>query len=121
MNMPTVAFNSSLAEAIDAIQVGGERGAIVLGEDARVIGILTEGDIVRAVRRGVLMESPVEQVVTTMVELETGPLSAAELLQKFAQRGILMLPIVDDDRHLLSVQYSRDAAAILLREIRRPN
>lgn len=114
MDGPTIRLSSSLTDAIDAMQADVDRGAVVLDERDHVIGILTEGDIVRAMRRGVLTESRVEDVMTGQVRLTTEPLDPQALAFEFSVHGTLLVPVVDSSRRLLYVQRAREAVGQLL-------
>ncbi|WP_173085295.1 nucleotide sugar dehydrogenase [Fundidesulfovibrio magnetotacticus] len=48
----------TLAEAIDRILAGGRRVAFCLDDNDRLMGILTQGDVLRLVRAGVPLDAP---------------------------------------------------------------
>lgn len=114
MSFPCVSSWSSVAEAIDILQHDSDRGVIVVDAEDRVVGILTEGDIVRAIRRGVLSESLVSQVITGTVMVAMSDLSDEELAIEFINCGTLLVPVVDTDRRLVHVQRTRPAVQRLL-------
>jgi CBS domain-containing protein len=114
VNIPSILSTGSLAEAIDIIKVDIDRGVIVLDENGHVLGILTEGDIIRAMRRGILKETLVGQIMTGHVQVTTSFLSSRELAREFAESGTLLIPVVDSERRLVDVQRAREAVSILL-------
>ena len=69
MENPSINLSSSIAAAIDVLQQGEDRGVVVVDSQNHVVGILTEGDIVRAIRQGTLIEAPVETGYTGHVQV----------------------------------------------------
>lgn len=110
-----VKATNSLAEAIDAVQADDDRGVVVVDSQDHVVGILTEGDIIRAIRRGMIMEALVHQAMTVHPQIVVTPLTAEELALEFSARGTLIVPVVDADRRLVSVQRARAAVAAVLK------
>jgi len=104
----------SLTEAIDIIKDDIDRGVIVLDENDHVLGIITEGDIIVAMRRGILKETLVGQIMTGHVRVTTRLLSSRELAYEFAENGTLLIPVVDSERRLIDVQRAREAVSMLL-------
>ena len=99
---------------MDLVHFSDDRGVVVIDDDQRVLGVLTEGDIMRAIRRGVLHETRVGQVMQVNPRLSGSPLSPREFAREFAEEGTLIIPIVDDDRKLIDVQRARDCIQELL-------
>jgi CBS-domain-containing membrane protein len=114
MPFPLVTGSMTIAEAIDAIQLDLDRGVVVIDGDNHVVGIVTEGDLLRALRRGSLLESQVSSIVTGQVHVTTRGLSPSELAVEFVDNGTLLIPIVDSERRLIDIQRSRDAVRSLI-------
>ena len=58
-----VAPTTSIREAIGVIDRGAAQIALVTEADQRLVGTLTDGDIRRALLRGIDLESPVEEIM----------------------------------------------------------
>ncbi|MEO6225924.1 MAG: CBS domain-containing protein [Sphingomicrobium sp.] len=91
----TIVANAALSEAID--QLGARRiGALPVVEDGRVIGIISERDVIYCLRAHgpAVLEWPVERVMTAPV-VTTEPGSAVlAALALMTQRRIRHLPVV---------------------------
>jgi CBS domain-containing protein len=111
---PTIYTSKSISEAIDSMQADSDRGVVVVDDSENVVGILTEGDIVRAVRGGTLMEAKVSSITTGRVRSVTVPLDDSELVAEFVAHGTLLIPVVDFQRKFLYVQRTREAVSRLL-------
>lgn len=91
----------TLLDAIDVINRNRSRTAVVV-DGQKVIGVLSEGDILRALLGGADVHVPLESFVQIGFRyLKSRDLSAA--LKLMHPRGIALLPIVDDDFHLQDV------------------
>src|SRR5436305_10939419 len=61
----TIRPDQTVKEAFEAAAAGSERLAVVVDADGRVLGSLTDGDIRRAALRGVAMDSPVGDLLSS--------------------------------------------------------
>ena len=75
-------------------------GALVVSEDGeRLTGIVSERDVVRHLGRDEsVLESPVEQIMTTDVRTCGGDELLTDLMQVMTDHRIRHLPVVADDR-----------------------
>lgn len=86
---------SSLREAVEVIDAASLQIALVVDEDGRLLGTVTDGDLRRAILRDVSMEDPVERV------MNKNPTTAREqddretLLALMRQRRLHQIPILD--------------------------
>jgi CBS domain-containing protein len=104
--------------ASDSLRSAAERmwrqqtGSLIITEDGRLAGIITERDVLRAVALGANPEtSTVDEAMTT--ELFTVPpgMPLHEAAREMATRWIRHLPVVEDGR-LLGVISMRDVTGI---------
>ena len=73
-------------------------GAVPVIEDERVIGIMSERDMIYGLRRdgAQFLDRRVREVMTSPVITVTSPTSALEALAMMTRRRIRHLPVVDD-------------------------
>ena len=101
MTRPVVAATKTTTARDAAIQMflGGFSGMPVADRDGDVIGIVTELDVIRAIRRGKHVESAtVEDIMTRdviSVDVET---TADEIMDIFEQQKILRVPVTEDGK-----------------------
>jgi CBS domain-containing protein len=96
----TIEPGRTLAEAARALT---ERriGAVVIAEsDQKVLGILSERDIVRAVARGgaAALETPVSQHMTGKVVSCTRQTTINELMEAMTERKFRHMPVIESGR-----------------------
>lgn len=85
----------------------------VINTEGKVVGILTERDIVRAVSEGRL-DAKVKDYMTSEVigvKKETSEWEAAEVM---LERGFRHLPVIDDNNKVIGIISIRDIARGLL-------
>jgi len=85
----------------------------VINAEGKLVGILTERDIVRAVSEGRL-DAKVKEYMTAEVigvKKETSEWEAAEVM---LERGFRHLPVVDDNNKVIGIVSIRDIARGLL-------
>jgi CBS domain-containing protein len=85
------------AEVLDLKRIGA---VVALGPDGRIVGVLSERDIVRQVARlgGAALDMPVAGAMTRAVITARAASSVEEALQTMTDRRIRHLPVVEDER-----------------------
>ena len=105
-----VSGNATLLDAVQRIQRNHSRAVLVaevVDEGEKIIGVISEGDVMRALLRGVDVHAPLEAFVRHDFKfLRKRELGAAmELIRKF---GITMVPVVDEKFYLQDVVTLKD-------------
>lgn len=95
----TISPDITLAEACAELQ-RYRVGALVVCDGDRVVGILSERDVVRAVaERGATgLSAPVSEHMTSKVVFAQPNESVAVLMERMTDRRIRHLPVMKDDR-----------------------
>lgn len=108
--------SDSLRVAMDRIQTNAirtdARGAVlVVNESRRLLGVLTDGDIRRALLHGLSLDDAVFQAMTSTPVTAKPETTRHQLLRLFEQ-GVRHIPIVDDGGRVLDlVLYSQFTVA----------
>jgi len=90
-----------------------QTGSLLIMDGARLVGIVTERDIMKAVARGRDVETtPVSELMTTDVLTVTPDTSLHEAARHMATRWIRHLPVVADDQ-VVGVISQRDLVGVL--------
>ena len=105
-----VVHTATLLEAAKAIEKGTNRTVLVVDslDTMKVMGVLSEGDVLRALIRGTDIHSPMKEFVRVQFRYLTEP-DDKKALDLFAAHGISLLPIVDKNMHLKAVVTIIDA------------
>ncbi len=109
--------NLPIAEAISQLDHAGT-GALVLCDPRRrpqtarrLVGLLTDGDIRRAIFRKVSLEEAVREIAVLDPIVARAPVSSAEALRLMLQRDINHLPVVDENGGLIDFLLRKDLVA----------
>ena len=96
-NVVTVTAGSSIAEAVELLN-GRKIGAVVVVDGKRVVGILSERDVVRHLGTDwtALASRPVSDVMTKNVVTVSRFATVADLMERMTERRIRHMPIVEN-------------------------
>src|ERR1700723_1775090 len=104
---------ASIAEAIAALDKAGT-GALVLCTNDRILcGLLTDGDIRRAVLQGKAMDSPCIAVASQKPVAAPRSTIAVEALYLMNQHDISHLPVVDEENRVVDFVLRKDLVSDL--------
>ena len=87
---------ATLIDAISTIENTTKRLAVVVSEDNRVLGTLTDGDIRRYILKGIGLETCVNDVMNTNPVIASVNTSDSSIRKILANNNIRALPLVDD-------------------------
>jgi CBS domain-containing protein len=93
--------NLCVGDLIRKIAIGHERTILMTTDEGKLIGVVTQGDILRAIWNGAELQSSAEICINynplTLNE-EDDPGAA---MQMFAETGALVIPVIDANRHVI--------------------
>lgn len=107
---------STVRQAMDNIDRNCEGAVMVVDEGERLIGIITDGDIRRAILRNIGLDQPVIDILAHKVSVGrpvapvtcTPPITRSKLLKLMADQAVRQVPIVGDGDVVLGLAlYSR--------------
>ncbi len=110
--LKTVALSpsASIAEAIAQLDKAGTGALVLCTDDGMLFGLLTDGDIRRAMLRRVSLETPCENIATLEPLTINSPVCAPEALELMVNNDINHLPVVDDAGHVITLLLRRNLA-----------
>jgi mannose-1-phosphate guanylyltransferase/mannose-6-phosphate isomerase len=102
LSLYTVAHTDSIRTAMEKIERNKHRVVVVLDED-KVVGTVSDGDLRRAFLHDVMPISPVSRIMqlNPHVTTETDLKRRAEIIRS---EHVTVLPIVTDDNRLIDVE-----------------
>jgi len=101
--------DASIAEAIERLDDAG-MGALALCEGRKLLGMLADGDLRRAILRGVPLTDACETIAIKDPVTARQPVSTGDALDLMVARGIDHLPVLDGDGDLVDLILRRDIA-----------
>ena len=96
--------NTTIKQALTEIDKGAMRIAIVLDDDKKVIGTLTDGDIRRGLLNGLTLESDIANLYFKEPILASINDSKELIIQKALRKQIYQIPIVDTEGKFVKIE-----------------
>jgi dTDP-glucose pyrophosphorylase len=104
----TLALGASLRAVIEVMTRSARQIALVVDADGRLAGVVTDGDIRRAMLRGASLDAKVDEVVNRTPLTAAVGLSAAEALDLMRSRRVRHLPLLDAERRIAGLLQLED-------------
>ena len=101
----------SIIGAVRRLDAAGTGALLICDEDSRLRGLLTDGDIRRAILRGVSFNEPVRSIATSdpvVGEADLTPIAALRLMDEALGFAVDQLPLVDAREHAVGLLLRRD-------------
>lgn len=86
---------ATVRESVEAVDAAGLQIALVVDEDQRLVGTVTDGDVRRAILRGVSLEDPVSRVMNENPTTARAQDDRETLLALMRQRRLHQIPVLD--------------------------
>ena len=109
---PLVSAETTVQEALFVITDKGLGAVSVIDEAGKMLGVLTDGDIRRGLRKGVdFLQHPVTELMTKSPKYITADKLAAQalhLMESNQPKPITVLPVVDEDMVVIGLLHMTD-------------
>lgn len=93
-----------LEQAIEVLDRSAQRILLVVDEDRRLLGTVTDGDIRRALLRHLDLGTGITQIMNNQPKTAGPDWSKTRLLAFMEQYQLLQIPVVDADQHLVGLE-----------------
>ncbi|WP_456383624.1 KpsF/GutQ family sugar-phosphate isomerase [Hydrogenimonas sp.] len=109
-NLPVIGTKTPLKEAVVVMSEGRLGNVLILDDDGRLAGVLSDGDVRRALmKKDFSIETEAVKYANLSPKTCSNPrMLAAEALEMIENHKIQMLPIVDDEGHVKGVLHLHD-------------
>lgn len=102
MDKYCIGLDYTIKEAIECIDKSKNRVVIVLNGDSKVVGVISQGDIIRALSSGKNLYTRVDSMVRSNF-LYMNEKDMEKAYKLFKKMKITLMPIVDDNFYLIDV------------------
>lgn len=103
-NVPKVITGTKITDAIMEMSKKGLGVVTVINEQGQLIGLLTDGDLRRAIEKKIDMyKDTIDTIMTKRPKSLTADILAAQALKNLRENSINNYPIVDADMHVIGV------------------
>ena len=98
-----ITVNTKIKKALKIISDGGNKIAIVVGKEDKLVGIITDGDIRRGFLKGLNINSSIRSVVFKKPIVAKKTDSKQKLLKVALSKKIYQIPIIDKNRKVIGL------------------
>lgn len=102
-NLPSVDENFSLKKALFTMTNGRLGMTVVTNNDQQVVGVFTDGDLRRALEKGIDLATPMCEIMTTNPRHVDKKMRASDALSVMNENAISQLLVIDELRHLEAI------------------
>ncbi len=107
--LPIVQASTAIYKALDELNKGHLGAVMICDAQGRLEGLLTDGDVRRALCAGKIMpDSPVRDVMTMHPKRASASQSVAELFDLMEAKAIMVVPIVDEESKPVGIVHMHD-------------
>lgn len=96
--------DATIEDALKVIEAGAMRIALIVGENGRLLGTLSDGDVRRAILGRIALSSKVELAMNCNPRSAGVPESRENLLRLMGENDVLVVPLIDGEGRLVGVQ-----------------
>jgi dTDP-glucose pyrophosphorylase/predicted transcriptional regulator len=97
-----------ILEAMRIIDASALQITLVIDEGERLIGVVTDGDIRRALLKGLSMDTPVRLVMNTSFTTASADRPREEILALMKKKELRHIPIIDLDQRVVDLKLLND-------------
>lgn len=112
LRLSMVAATTTLIDAMRSLEDSGSQIVLVVGDDDRLMGVLTDGDIRRAQLGGATLDEPVARFTNTAALTVDHRAGRADVLELMQARQIRQVPVVDNDHRVTGLHLLHELLSI---------
>ncbi|MFT7860916.1 MAG: nucleotidyltransferase family protein [Sulfurimonas sp.] len=99
-----LSLDATIKESLEKIDQGAIKIAVILDNDDTLLGVITDGDIRRALLKGLTLESPIKEIVQTNPVVCHIDETKEQVLAKVLGKRIYHLPVLDVNSRVVGIQ-----------------
>lgn len=103
-----VTEDNTIRETIETIDRVGKGIALVIDNDERLLGVVTDGDIRRTILKGVVLGKPVKEIMNSSFTFVTKGYSSILVENLFRVKRIRHIPVLDNNMRVIDVIFHND-------------
>jgi CBS domain-containing protein len=99
-----ISNQSSIYDALVKIEKNKHRSLIVINDENRVVGSLSDGDVRKGLLNHILLDAPVYKVMNLNFKMLNESNKDEDLFKIFNEHNIFIIPIVDHNNMLKDIK-----------------
>lgn len=108
--------SADILSAIEVINRSDARIALVVDENRRLVGSVTDGDVRRGLLRGVALSDAVSEVMNSQPRVIRNSEDRAQALQFMKQNVCRQVPVLDAEGHVIAIETVEEALLAMRRD-----
>ncbi|MEX2459818.1 MAG: nucleotidyltransferase family protein [Paenibacillaceae bacterium] len=112
-----ISADTNIFSSLEIIDQGALQIALVVDENYKLLGTITDGDIRRGILKGVSLQSPVSLIMKSEPIIAHVNDSKETILAKMKLKRLHHIPVLDDEGHIVKVELLDE----LIQSRKRPN
>lgn len=100
----TITLDSTIEEAVRVLDKGALRSVFILNDASRLLGLVTDGDVRRALLQHVSLNENVELIMNVSPAVAHISESREVISSMMRDHGHLNIPLVDDDMRMVGIE-----------------
>ena len=98
-----ISAKATALEALTAIDRGGSQIALVVDEQQRLLGTLTDGDIRRGLLQGASLQAPVEPLMNRNFRFARSSDDQTAVLEMMRREVLRQIPVLDEEGRIVEL------------------
>jgi dTDP-glucose pyrophosphorylase len=94
----------SIKEAVKALNDGQQKIVMIVEPDGKLLGIVADSDIRRAILNGIPFDYPVEKIMVTNPVVSSPVMNDKEVLSLMGKSGCYEIPVLDSNRKVVDLK-----------------
>lgn len=113
----TIDLHESVINALIKIDANKEGFLVICDNEQKVVGVLTDGDVRRAIIHGYKTSDSIESIYTKSPKVVKDTENFGTIIDLFKDQAINFLPIINDNWKLVNIITKKQMHALLLQDI----
>jgi CBS domain-containing protein len=95
----------NIGDVLRSVLASHERTTFAIDDNSKLVGVFSEGDLLRLLWKGVDIESPASAYLNhnPFFILESSTNKNKEAINLFIKHGLVLVPVIDSERKLIEV------------------
>ena len=98
-----VAEGASLRDVLELLTRTGKQIALIADPDRKLVGLVTDGDLRKAILRGLSLDAKVDEAMNRAPLVAPAGMTSEDALRLMRERSIRHLPVVDAERRIVDL------------------
>lgn len=96
--------DATIRDAVERINRGASQTALVVDAERHLLGIVTDGDVRRAILRDIPLDRPVSEIMTTEPKVLRAGTPDIEVLRQLRLHVLHQMPVVDAENRVVALR-----------------